>query len=318
MRTFLLAIIAIFLLTAVDLLVPTTTNAVDFSLGVYPPIIQIQADAPSVITKDLTLVNASDSQMSVALQLRMFTQTTDNNGQVSYSTNQPYPDRALFQKVQLLDNGNPIGGITLAPKQKKTLTLRIALPQGEQPADYYFSLLFLSNAPVASTTNGSQINAGIAANVLLSIGPKGPTTGFLNEFSAPHLVQTGPIPFTVSVNNTSDHYITPTGQIIIHNMFGQLIGKVALLPVNILQHSSRYIPSKGEEHAAHPVVLWNEKVLFGLYQARLSIALSREGPLFTKTIYFFAMPISYLIGFIVTIFLVVIIILRVREKMHEA
>lgn len=317
MRKLVLAIITILLLTATDLLVPTITNATDFSLGVYPPIMQIQADAPSVVTKDLTLVNASDSQLSVTLQLRMFAQTADNNGQVAYTTNQPYPDKALFQKVQLLDNGNPIGGATLEPKQKKTLTLRIALPQGEQPADYYFSLLFVSNNPIATTTNGSQINAGIAANVLLSIGPKGATTGFLNEFSAPHIVQTGPIPFTVSVNNTSDHYITPTGQILIHNMFGQLIGKVELLPVNILQHSSRYIPSKGEENAAHPVALWNEKVLFGLYQAQLSIALSSQGPLFTKTVYFFAMPIPYLIGFILTLFIVGIIILRVREKMHE-
>ncbi len=291
----------------------------DFALGVYPPIIQIQANAPSVITKEVTIVNASTNPQDITIQLRLFTQSQNDNGQVSYtpSANLPYPDSSLFQKVQLLDGSAPVGGITLAPRQKKTLTLRIALPAGEQPADYYFSVVFLTNNLLSEKTSGSQIHAGIAVNVLLSVGPKTPTTGYLNEFSVPWFVQTGPVPFTISINNTSDHFIAPTGQILIHNMFGQLIGKVDLLPVNILQHSSRYIPTKGQENTNHPIALWNEKVLFGLYKAQLNVSLSRQGPLFTRTVYFFAMPIAYLIGFFLAIALLVLIIARIRMRTRE-
>lgn len=291
-------------------LFPAKAFASDFSLGVYPPILQIQATVPTIISKDITVVNASNNVQEVTIVLRPFTTSSTNNGQVLYlpEGTKMAPDQDIFQKVQILDNGTPVTSLSLAPQQKRTVTLRIGLPKDEPGADYYFSILFVSrpeaDQPLAE--NSSHITAAIGANVLLSIGPKDQTTGFLQEFSTPWFATQGPIPFTVEVANTSRHFIAPNGQILIRNMFGQLIGKVALQQVNILGNSSRFIPA-----------LWNEKLLFGPYRANIVVSLSREGPILTQTIYFFVMPIQYIIAFFIAIVILSIVISRVKKRVKQ-
>lgn len=293
-------------------------HANDFSLGLYPPIIQIQADVPTSITKDITLVNASENTQSVDVSFRLFTNSPYSDGQVSYIANSevPSPDKDIFQKIQLLDGDNPVNTIIIGPKQKKTYTLHVGLPKDEPPADYYFSIIFLGSNQTNQANSSSTISAGIATNVLLSIGPKDATLGSLDEFSSPWFIQTGPVPFTVSINNFSKHFITPTGQILIRNMFGQLVGKVDLLPVNILGESSRYIPSKENvsDSNGHPAAQWTEKVLFGPYRANIIVSLSDQGPLFTRTIYFLAMPWQYLVVGGIALVLIIVIIEKARKR----
>lgn len=302
------------------LLPPQRAYAGDFSLGVYPPILQIQATTPAIISKDITVVNASKDEENVSIVLRPFEASGSNNGQVLYLPVgiKMSPDNDIFKKVQILDGDNPITQISLAPQAKKTLTLRIGLPKDEPGADYYFSILFISSDSIAQTTNGSHITAGIGANVLLSIAPKDATAGLLDDFSTPWFAQTGPIPFTVSITNLSRHFISPTGQILVRNMFGQLVGKVDLLSVNVLGNATRFIPSKENETINnHPVALWNEKVLFGPYRANIVVSLSDEGPILTKTIYFFVMPWEYIIGFFFVLLVLAIVIERVTKRVRS-
>lgn len=293
----------------------------DISLGVYPPIIQIDATPPTSIKEPLFLQNLSDSPVTVTLSFRPFTQTDAQNGQVRYLSPSDVfgADAHIFQKIQVLDEDNqPRTSIDLAPQQQKTLTLHIGLPKDEPPSDYYFSIVYTSNPSAGSgqvaEQSGSGMQAGVATNVLLSIGPKSKTTGFLEEYSAPWFVQTAPIPFTVKVNNLSNHFVNPRGQILIRNMFGQLVGKVDLLPVNVLGGTSRYIPGNTTSSGLTKAI-WDERFLLGVYRANIVISLSPEGPIFTKAIYFVAMPFSYMIGIGIAILLITMIIVRVTKRL---
>jgi len=131
------------------------------------------------------------------------------------------------------------------------------------------------------------------------------------------------------VKNTSDHYITPKGDIVITNMFGQNVGKINLLSVNILSNTVRRIPDSAQSNPdskdyqtikaivdknQYPVAVWPEKLLIGPYTANLTIALSDTGPLFKKSIVFFAFPTEYLLGLLAIIIVIIFIILRVRQK----
>lgn len=292
------------------------SEASDFSVGIYPPIIQIDATPPTGLKQDITLKNLSDTTITLQVVFKPFTASPENNGQVQYlSKNDIFgADPNIFDKIQILDGDEPITDITLSPKQQKTLTLRIGLPKDEPPSDYYFSILFTSKDAVNGTKNGTSLIGGIASNVLLSIGPKSKTTGILEEFSAPWFFTRGPIPFTVLLHNISGHFIVPKGEILIKNMFNQLIGKVDLLPVNILEDTRRYIPDSSG--VSFTKAYWNEGFLLGLYRANLIISLSPEGPIFRKTIYFFALPLPYIIGIILASVLIVTIILRVRKRLN--
>src|SRR6185312_6850779 len=149
---------------------------------------------------------------------------------------------------------------------------------------------FLSQPIKGGQQSNSAVAGGISTNVLLSIGPSGKTTGNIEEFSAPIFTTGGPVPFSLKVSNTSKHFISPQGTILIKNMFGQTIGKVDLLPVNILSNTSRFLPSK---NALDTHAIWPEKFLLGPYSATLTLALSDQGPVYYRTIYFFALPIQF-------------------------
>ncbi len=313
-------------------LAPTGVGAQGVSLGIFPPILQIQATPPTDVKSKILIENSGDNPVDLTIGLKPFTASDKENGEVSYLSDYSLADPFIFDKMQILDGDTSVDSITLAPGQKKELTLEIALPQGEPLGDYYFSIIFMSaNTPLPSS-NISGATAGIATNVLLSIGPKGPTQGAIEQFSAPLFKAHGPVPFTVRIRNTSDHFITTKGDIVIKNMFGQNVGKVDLLPVNILSQSVRSIPDSLQNPQANPpsslksyflslksaAAVWPETFLFGPYTATLTIALSDQGPLFKRSIMFYAFPTETLLGVLIIVLIVTIIIIRVKKTASKA
>jgi len=277
-----------------SILAPAAQAQVD--LGIYPPIIQIDATPPAGITAPFTIQNYGTDPLDLEIQMKPFQSSSENTMQGD--------DPQILQKVNVLDGDQTIDQIILAPQQEKQLNLQINVPKGEPPSDYYFSILFLSKSEGVNGKSISSISAGIGTNVLLSIGPKDTTTGFLREFSAPWYVNHGPVPFQVLIKNTSRHFIFPKASIVIKNMFGQTVGNVDLEQSNILAHSKRFLDG-----------VWPEKVLFGAYRAQLTIALSDSGPLFTKSIYFLALPVEYGIGLILTCLVIANVIWNVKKRM---
>ncbi|MGH7246349.1 MAG: hypothetical protein ACREGI_05470 [Candidatus Levyibacteriota bacterium] len=289
----------------------------DISLGVYPPILQIQATPPANILSPITVQNLSDTTVDVDILVKPFTQSADNTGAVQYlPDNQGFPgeDPFINEKMDIFDGTHAVDELTLAPKQEKKLVFHIDLPKDEPASDYYFSILFISKDIYNGQSTISSLAGGIAINVLLSVGPTDKTNGYITDFSAPLYIQKGPIPFHVSVENTSKHFITPQGTITIKNMFGQTIGQINLLPVNILSGTDRFIPDDKSNDSKNAI--WPEKFLFGPYAATLTIALSSEGPLFKQTVYFLALPVEAMIAIFFIIIAVTIITVRVRQKMR--
>src|ERR1035437_8777391 len=265
---------------------PAQAQSVD--LGIYPPVFQIQSNPSSDIKIPFSIQNFTNSDVPLAISLRPFTADSSENGNIAFTDTADYADPYLPERIQVLDGDNSIGDITLSPQQKKDLTLEIQIPNNEPKGDYYLSLVFASNADTINNRTSSQATIGIASNILLSIGPFSKPQGKIEEFSTPFFVSKGPIPFTIQVQNSSDHYVTPKGNIVIKNMFGQTIGKVNILPVNILANTVRRLPDSSQANSNSnsyqvnfPVAIWPEKFLVGPYTAMLTIALSDNGPLFT-------------------------------------
>jgi hypothetical protein len=320
---------AIFII-AISFFLVTPAHAQSVDLGIYPPVFQIQTTSPSNINVPFSIQNFADSSVDLTISLKPFTAATSENGNISFLNDlSSYPDPSLLQRIQVLDNDISIQSLTLAPKQKKDLRLTIEIPNNEVKGEYYISLLFISNNQNTINSNSSEATAGIASNILLSVGPFGDAKGYIEDFSASPFITQGPIPFTVRVKNTSDRYITPKGDIVVKNMFGQIIGKVDLLSVNILSNTVRRIPDSVQsdinspfyeqikavvDKNTYPVAVWPEKFLLGPYTATLTIALSSNGPLYKKSLIFFAFPAEYLLGIIIIIMIILFIALRVRRK----
>jgi hypothetical protein len=307
------------------------THAQSLSLGIEPPIIQIDAKRPASIKTPITLENTSQNPVRLLISLKPFTASEEENGLVQY-----FPDGSaeakspLFQYIQFADGDHNTNIVNLAPNQSKSITMHIGIPDNFDLGDYYFSVVFISIPDNSDTkTTSLQASGGIATNVLLTLGPTGATTGQITDFSTPFFVEHGPVPFTVRLKNTSDHYITPKGEILITNMFGQTIGRVNLLPVNVLSHTTRALPdsllspdaSKSPTFVRpitrYEAAVWPESFLLGPYTAQLTIALSNQGPVFRRTIYFFAFPWYFTLLLFIVILLAIFLWYRVKKRLNK-
>lgn len=341
------AILISILYTVFSILYTPGVKASSFDLSVSPSIFQIDLTPPAVadVKESLTLENNGDEPLPLTLSYRPF-RPDGENGELTYLTEGESigNDPLILQRISLMDNGKRLESFIIPPKTKKQYDLVISIPKDEPPGDYYFSLIFLADSDnsVINKTTGSQSLGGIATNILLSIGPKSKTTGSIEDFSTSLFQPQGPVAFNVKIKNTSRHFIYPKAQILITNMFGQNIGKVDLLPVNILSNSVRSLPSREQFVIAaeqdelrrmnkelskdeslyskfiipdSAVAIWPEKFLIGPYQARLTIAFSDEGPLYERSIFFIGLPIYLFIGLGIAILLVLTI--RSRLKHHN-
>lgn len=283
-------------------------NAASLGLSVNPPITVINVIPPTSTTSQISIQNNGDTQTVFQIQIKPF-KAKGENGELEYSR-EALP---IIKDIQILDAGTPVESVTLDPKQEKKLSLNINIPQNITISDYYFSIIFISTNSHSEESNSTINQLGIATNVLLSVGQKEDPEAILQDFSTKVFLEEGPVPFTVRVNNIGNQMITPKGEILIKNMFGQSVGRLSLSDVNILANSIRAIPSDFSDFS-HPVAVWKEGFLLGLYSATLSLSLSNDGPTFTRTIHFFAFPLQILI--IIVIIAIIAIILKNRFDLY--
>lgn len=319
-KIFLVALITIYCLLFT--IIAPSAHANGISLGIYPPIFQINATPPAQIQAPLSVENRGDDPINLKIELRPFVASDQEDGLIKYVTQDEanFADPLLFQRVRIYDGINPIDSVSLSGKQQKNLTLAINIPNDSPSSDYYFSVIFLTAPDNSSQINSSQSVSGIATNVLLSVGAGNQATGLIQEFSSPVFLDKGPVPFSVRVKNTGNHFITPHGDILIKNLFGQTVGKVDLVETNILAKTVRNVPSKDflDENQNLPsevAAYWPEKFLLGPYKASLTLAISDQGPIFSRDVYFFALPFKALVSIIAILLIGGYIFIRVKKRL---
>jgi hypothetical protein len=280
------------------------TYADEISIKITPNVLTLQTQKEK--KKNFIIENQGTETIALTLILKMV-KPNNETGTITYLQPDLKQDEDPFLKdISITEAEQPINQFKLGPKQKKELTISIKDTVLKEK-EYYFSILFLTTPQVLqdtdSQTDEKEIFAStptqiaLALPVILSTSLKNEINAFLNEFSSPMIIQTGPVPFTIRITNHSSHFIQPKGIMLITNMFGQTIGKLNLTEPHILPESSRSLLTTNQL-PTDTQAIWNEKILFGVYTAQLSLALSERGPIINRKIYFIALPIPYLLFFL--------------------
>ncbi len=298
-----------------------------FSLGVYPPVIEIATNPPSPLDSTITIQNQSDLVQKLSIQLKPFKENTD--GSITYlgddEIQAPYKD--LFNRIKFLDSDNEVKDIELKPFEEKNITVSYDLDKSSTRGEYYFSIIFMSENTSKLDNSGSAIPGGIATNVLLTVGEKGPSAGKIIELSAPGFLSKGPVPITLLFKNQSGHFITPTGRVSIYDMFGKEIGRADLLPQYILPDSNRYLIDENQASPSaeliqdieklktdHPIIIWPEKFLFGIYTIKAVVKTSSDTNLIQAQTRLVALPLYMFFALSLFIFILAGVWLKVKNK----
>jgi hypothetical protein len=307
---------------------PQPVYADTTSLTIAPSVLKIHAAPSSTVIAPFSITNNGNDALHLELEIRFFRDAGNDDGSIMYinqtNTKGSKSNQNFIKTVQVTDPKDqdiPVSSLDLGPKQRKELTLHIDVSRNEPAADYYFSVLFLTTPPSSDNkTSQPAIQTGIALQVLTSIGSTD-TEAYINNFSVPFYLQSGPVPFTLRIANVGKQYVTPKGTILIRNMFGQTIGKVDVAPASVLSSSFRTIPDSqqylqqsNESNEMTPQIIWPEKFLLGFYTATLSLTLAPNTTVETKTVHFFAFPLQLLLISLILLLLLIVIIVRVRKR----
>lgn len=307
---------------------PSQVQAQELSLKVTPSVLQIRTQSLLDIRASFLIENESDQPIRLRIGYKLFDPEKSKEGKVVF-LNEPGSKESIFEYVEVVDSENAaVNSLQLGPKQQKQLQVRVQLPENQPSADYYFSLIFLHDITPQTDQNSTKkdrkdqhtittVQGGIGTNVLLAVGAPETAQGFIEEFSTPLYMQSGPVPFTLRVKNSGLHYINPKGTIMIKNIFGQTVGKIEIPPTTILAGTTRHLIDKNQltANSSEPKALWQERFLLGFYSATLHISMAEAGPQYTQTIRFFAFPLHILMGLLAGIIIGAIIYIRVKKKL---
>lgn len=316
-----------FLILTTCYMLPNTAHAEGIRLKIQPATLQIRATPPADIHAPFTIENPGNDPVDLTIVFKRFRDKGDMSGQVVYTNSLLSTDNdAFFKTIQVLDNKVGIHSLTLGPKQKKNLELEI-VALNEDAQDHYFSIVFLTQSGNAITeptedSSFSSVQAGIAIPVLVSLNQVSEKNTFINNFSAPLFLQKGPVSFDIQVQNNGSHFTTVKGSLFITNMFGQTIGKVDINTTNILSGSTRDLVANQQnnwstEEGLANKVIWPEKLLFGIYTAKLTLAILPDQTLYTRTIHFAAFPVVGIVFVFLAVIISISVLIRIKKKVSQ-
>lgn len=204
--------------------------------------------------------------------------------------------------------------LRLAPREVKTATIKIKVPQNAEPGGHYGVIRFTAQpADVAQGASGVSLSASIGGLVFLRVNGNLQEKMSVADFYASQsgnkadFFETGPVSFIERLKNDGTLHEKPTGNIEIFNSWGQKVDSIAVNnpPRNVLPASTR----KFQE-------TWNKKWLFGRYDAKLNLSYGDNQKL-AATTSFWIVPYK-LILLILLVLVVLILALRYAIKRYNA
>lgn len=284
-------------------------------LGIYPPLVRINALPNAQVRTPYTIVNKSETEILSTIKLMGYKASNDENGSISYYPTGATPAelKNLINEVKFFDGENQIKSIKLYPKESKNLIMEFIAPENEK--DYYFSVGLFEESDSAPKNEETvvKITNVLASNVLLSVGPSQQGTARVTEFTTSGFKLGGPAIFKLQVNNSSRNFVSTTGNVSIYNLFGEKVGSVELKPAITLANSQRYLVNNKSSNLKE--VTWDEGFTFGFYTAKAVVQVNKTMTI-EKSTSFISIPLSVLLFVVVILFIVLSIMHRVLKKIN--
>jgi len=290
---------SVLLLTALSVSFPVAALA-STGLSIQPVKIDETVNPGQTLTGQILLQNVSDGPVDVAVKVEDF---TPNAGADSIQFVDRAPGVTSVRDWVTL----PPSGFTMRMGEQKEIPYTITAPINAEPGGHYGVMLFKAT-PAGTTTEGSlKVGTQVGMTVLISIPGNHLEKGNIIDFTAPGFVQHGPVPFSMTFQNTGTVHFEPKGSIVITNMLGQKAAEVPItgdvvLPTSIKKLNTFY---------------WNSNIFnIGRFSAVASVKDGDGNVLTSKEVHFWIIPVWYVIAFIVGLFLIYLLLRFIRKHVR--
>ncbi|MEN9913163.1 MAG: hypothetical protein RLY66_571 [Candidatus Parcubacteria bacterium] len=193
---------------------------------------------------------------------------------------------------------------TFKQGESRQMEYTINAPQDAEPGSH-FGVFFFKATNVSDAE--SQIKVGTQVGVLtfVTIPGKFEQKGDIKNFWTDTFVQKGPVNFNLDFENTGTVHFEPKGMIDITNIFGTKVGSVPIEGYAVLPTGIKKLNFS-----------WNVVgLLLGKYKAVASVYATDGTLLSSASTSFYAMPVWYIVGFVVTVLFLFFLIRFIKSRL---
>ncbi len=280
------------------------------TLGISPAISEITLGRGQTIQRQITVDNHEATPVAARVYAENF-EAAGPYGAVSFNTD----DTRQYSASSWLKLGS--SNLVLNPHERHVLSFQIDSPPDAEPGGHYAAIFF---EPVAAQAGHDSSNIGISQRVgaLLFITVGGNNTeqgsvlgaqtsthcsGLKCSFKTDALREWGPVPFAFNFENTGNVHVKVKGNIVITGIFGRKIGEVPVGEKTVLPGSSRSFEAT-----------WLREVLFGKYNATLTLTYGTQSRSETASTTFWVVPWRALLVAGLTIGVIWLVVWLVKRK----
>lgn len=282
------ALVAISLVVLCSIGVVQAADQPKMGLAISPPTFELAANAGDVLKNSLRVDNIVDIPLEVSVDARNFTALGEEGG--INLTPAEEDDYSLASWISVTPEK-----VTIPAHESKTFEYTITVPQNASPGGRFGSIVFQTAPSTAlSGQSGVAVSQEVGTLVFVKIAgdvtEKASVAGFT---TLNNLHNKGPVDFDIRVKNDGNVHFKPKGTITISNFFGKQIATIPINEQNVLPGAIRKMDAS-----------WGSGMLFGRYNATLSLVYGKDGQVITASTAFWGFPYK-LMGIVLLILLLI-------------
>src|SRR3989344_186570 len=186
----------------------------------------------------------------------------------------------------------------------KEVQYTIKAPSSVEPGGHFGVVFFKASELPENGQPQLKVGTQVGMLVLVTIPGSHLEKGGILDFKGPLFVQKSPIDFIIKFENTGTVHFEPKGSITVTNLFGNEVGSVPI--------GGQVVLPTGVKDLGASINF--DGVLLGRYQAYLKMFDGEGNELAARSAIFYALPVWYLVGFIVAVTALFVIIKFLKRK----
>lgn len=265
------------------------------ALEIGPPILNLSANPGQTIKTNLSLRDISSGSLIVTNQINDFVAGgEDGTPKILLDTTTPSP-------YSIREWITPLPQILLKAREIKIVPVTITVPKNASPGGYYGVVRFTGTPPDVKGS-GVSLSASLGALILLKVNGVAKESLAIEQFFANDggnpgsLFEAAPINFVTRLANSGNIHEEPSGVVTISDMFNNT---VATLPVNQPPHDILPGSIRRFEDTTLDSSNIGNKILFGLYHAKLDVTYGTDKKTATTEIRFWVIPYKAILAIVI-------------------
>lgn len=292
-------LIIVTLLTGISAFAQTNSSTTTQNLGITPAIIEKVVSTVKPIKGTLEIFNLTN----FPLPIHAFISSFSPKDLIDIPENK----RSIYDASEWITVNEP--DFILQPKSRRIILYSIKAPKNAEPGGHYATIFFQPLVPeqVLSPQN-LYIIERVGTLVLLTVPGDITENIKIANFSVPHFSQFGPVPLTLSLENTGNTHVRPRGKIEIVNFQGKVIFAIPL-------NEGLIIPGTTKTYT----IPFGNKNTFGKFYARATILYGTDQQHITATSNsFWVVPYISIVTISIAIIVIALFLLNRKKRVYRA